>query len=233
MVIAVLLTLAWRDAATIKQWLTKPARNESADLAPPYEPVVLPLALLRPLLKPVIYRSREEICGALAQATRNNDLPAHFFIRLLYQESNFRLAAISAAGALGIAQFMPETAIDRGLDNPFDPLQAIPASRASCAICIRSLAILGSLLRPTMPALNASRTGARTRVHCRRKRKITSRPSQAGRRKRGPMLKRAARLSSFRARPRAKNSPACLRGMGRTKSRCPRGIPVCLKLRTR
>lgn len=128
MVIAVLLTLAWRDAATIKQWLTKPARNESADLAPPYEPVVLPLALLRPLLKPVIYRSREEICGALAQATRNNDLPAHFFIRLLYQESNFRLAAISAAGALGIAQFMPETAIDRGLDNPFDPLQAIPAS---------------------------------------------------------------------------------------------------------
>jgi hypothetical protein len=55
-------------------------------------------------------------------------LPAHFFIRLLYQESNFRLAAISSAGALGIAQFMPETATDRGLDNPFDALQAIPAS---------------------------------------------------------------------------------------------------------
>ena len=35
---------------------------------------------------------------------------------------------ISSAGALGIAQFMPETAADRGLDNPFDPLQAIPAS---------------------------------------------------------------------------------------------------------
>ena len=34
----------------------------------------------------------------------------------------------SSAGALGIAQFMPETASDRGLDNPFDPLQAIPAS---------------------------------------------------------------------------------------------------------
>jgi hypothetical protein len=89
---------------------------------------VLPLAPLRPLLKPVIYRSRQEICDTLVQATRNNDLPAHFFIRLLYQESNFRLAAISSAGALGIAQFMPETAADRGLDNPFDALQAIPAS---------------------------------------------------------------------------------------------------------
>ena len=127
-VVAALLTLAWRDAAMINLWLTKPANNESANLAPPYEPVVLPLSPLRPLLKPVIYRSREEICDALARATRSNDLPAHFFIRLLYQESNFRLAAISSAGALGIAQFMPETATDRGLDNPFDALQAIPAS---------------------------------------------------------------------------------------------------------
>jgi uncharacterized membrane protein YeaQ/YmgE (transglycosylase-associated protein family) len=127
-VIAVLLTLAWRDAGSIKSWLTKPAIDDSARLSPPYEPVVLPLAPLRPLLKPIVYRSREEICGALAQATRSNDLPAHFFIRLLYQESNFRLAAISSAGALGIAQFMPETATDRGLENPFDPLQAIPAS---------------------------------------------------------------------------------------------------------
>ena len=127
-VIAALLTLAWRDAAMINLWPSRPAKNQSADLPPPYEPVVFPLAPLRPLLKPVVYRSRDEICDALAQATRDNDLPAHFFIRLLYQESNFRLAAISSAGALGIAQFMPETATDRRLDNPFDPLQAIPAS---------------------------------------------------------------------------------------------------------
>jgi hypothetical protein len=29
---------------------------------------------------------------------------------------------------LGIAQFMPETAVEKGLDDPFDPLKAIPAS---------------------------------------------------------------------------------------------------------
>src|SRR5215467_11333604 len=98
------------------------------DLAPGYEAVVLPLKPLRPLMKPVVYRSREEICDVLAEAMRQNDLPAHFFIRLLYQESSFRPYVISSAGALGIAQFTEETASDRGLDNPFDPLQAIPAS---------------------------------------------------------------------------------------------------------
>jgi hypothetical protein len=107
---------------------SKPPENIAVDLAPAYEPVVLPLAPLRPLLKPTIYRSREEICDTLAEAARSNDLPAHFFIRLLYQESSFRPSAISSAGALGIAQFMQETATDRGLDNPFDPVQAIPAS---------------------------------------------------------------------------------------------------------
>ena len=107
---------------------SQPTENIEADLTPGYEPVVLPLAPLRPLLKPIVYRSREEICDTLAEVARSNDLPAHFFIRLLYQESSFRPGAISSAGALGIAQFMPETASNRHLDNPFDPLQAIPAS---------------------------------------------------------------------------------------------------------
>jgi hypothetical protein len=89
---------------------------------------VLPLRPLKALLKPVVYRSPDEICDTLARAAHKNDLPVHFLIRLLYQESSFRPEAISSAGALGIAQFMPETASDRRLDNPFDPAQAIPAS---------------------------------------------------------------------------------------------------------
>jgi uncharacterized membrane protein YeaQ/YmgE (transglycosylase-associated protein family) len=124
------LTFAWRDlvSATIDLPSSRPAENISADSAPNYEVVVFPLAPLHPLLKPIIPRSREEICDTLAKAAIKNDVPAPFFIRLLYQESNFRPGAISSAGALGIAQFMPETATDRGLDNPFDPLQAITAS---------------------------------------------------------------------------------------------------------
>jgi uncharacterized membrane protein YeaQ/YmgE (transglycosylase-associated protein family) len=123
------LILAWHDVLPAAvHWLSsKPAEHVIVEI--PREPVQLPLtARLPPVLKPIVSRSREEICDALADATRNNDLPAPFLIRLLYQESNFRPGVISSAGALGIAQFMPETATDRGIDNPFDPLQAIPAS---------------------------------------------------------------------------------------------------------
>ena len=143
--IASSLTLASRDAVpvTIDLPPSKPSENMDADLAPGYEAIVLPLAPLRPLLKPIIYRSREEICDTLAEAARSNDLPAPFFIRLLYQESSFEHGAISPAGALGIAQFMPETATDRGLDNPFDPLQAIPASARLLRDLFRKFGNLG------------------------------------------------------------------------------------------
>src|SRR5262249_17933778 len=70
--------------------LTKAPKEIDISILPPFERVVLPLAPLRPLLKPVVYRTREEICDTLIEAARNNDLPAHFFIRLLYQESSFR-----------------------------------------------------------------------------------------------------------------------------------------------
>jgi hypothetical protein len=123
------LAVAWRH---LDLFLTTPASKPPdknfVDVKPGFEPVILPLTPLKPLLKPVVFRSREEICDALVQSALSNDLPVPFFIRLLYQESTFRPAAISTAGALGIAQFMPETAVHRRLDNPFDPAQAIPAS---------------------------------------------------------------------------------------------------------
>jgi soluble lytic murein transglycosylase-like protein len=42
-------------------------------------------------------------------------------------ESNFNPFAVSPAGAQGIAQFMPATAADYGLDDPFDAAAAIDA----------------------------------------------------------------------------------------------------------
>jgi hypothetical protein len=45
----------------------------------------------------------------------------------LYAESTFNPFAVSKAGALGIAQFMPATARGMGLKDPFDPEQAIDA----------------------------------------------------------------------------------------------------------
>jgi hypothetical protein len=68
------------------------------------------------------------ICEAVKSAAEENDIPIGFLVRLLWQESKFRAEEISSAGAQGIAQFMPQTAVEMGLRDPFDPLQAIPAS---------------------------------------------------------------------------------------------------------
>jgi hypothetical protein len=69
-----------------------------------------------------------EVCEALASAAQINDVPTPFFIRLIWQESGFRQNIISPAGAIGVAQFMPTTAAENGLDDPFNPLQAVRAS---------------------------------------------------------------------------------------------------------
>jgi len=81
-----------------------------------------------PESKPVVYRPIAEVCDAVKQSAKSNNLPVIFLIRLLHQESGFRPDVVSHAGAQGVAQFMPETASHMGLENPFDPLQAIPAS---------------------------------------------------------------------------------------------------------
>lgn len=64
----------------------------------------------------------------ITAAAAANGLPGDFFLRLLRQESGLNPNAVSPVGALGIAQFMPGTAAERGLRNPFDPLEAIPKS---------------------------------------------------------------------------------------------------------
>lgn len=69
-----------------------------------------------------------DICTALAHFANRNALPNDFFARLIWKESLFRPDAVSPKGAEGIAQFMPSTARMRGLENSFDPLQALGKS---------------------------------------------------------------------------------------------------------
>ena len=69
---------------------------------------------------------RENVCRMIDAAAARHSLPPSFLTRLIWQESSFRPRAVSGAGAQGIAQFMPGTAGERGLDDPFDPEQAIP-----------------------------------------------------------------------------------------------------------
>ncbi len=58
---------------------------------------------LPPRSKPIVHRSRQEICDTLAEAAQSNGVPAPFFIRLLFQESGFKPGVVSSTGAEGIA----------------------------------------------------------------------------------------------------------------------------------
>jgi hypothetical protein len=72
--------------------------------------------------------SVDDLCQAVYTSAQDNDLPVQFFANLIWQESRLRADDVSKKGAQGIAQFMPETAVEKGLANPFDPMQALPAS---------------------------------------------------------------------------------------------------------
>jgi hypothetical protein len=77
--------------------------------------------------------TREAICLMIESAAKSEDLPLEFFARVIWQESRFQPDAIGpmtrrGQRALGIAQFMPGTASERRLLDPFDPVQALPKS---------------------------------------------------------------------------------------------------------
>jgi len=70
----------------------------------------------------------------IESAAKANDLPLEFFARVIWQESRFQSDAVgpvtrSGRRAQGIAQFMPGTASERRLLDPFDPVQALPNPR--------------------------------------------------------------------------------------------------------
>ncbi|MEF2551537.1 lytic transglycosylase domain-containing protein [Aurantimonas sp. A2-1-M11] len=65
------------------------------------------------------------ICQLIARNAAAVGMSPDFFARLIWKESRFDAGAVSPVGARGIAQFMPYTADERGLDDPNDPRQAL------------------------------------------------------------------------------------------------------------
>src|SRR6185437_10198162 len=66
------------------------------------------------------------VCSLVDGAALANHVPVALLTRLIWTESRFRVRAVSPKGAQGIAQFMPATAAERGLADPFDPEHAVP-----------------------------------------------------------------------------------------------------------
>lgn len=123
----------WRNAPlTGIEYLEEPevadetALEDSDAAAAKVEEAVLRMPEGPPLPPPDL--GTEALCHTLASAAQANGLPTGFFARLIWQESKFQQRIVSHAGAQGVAQFMPAVAAERGLDNPFDPLAALPHS---------------------------------------------------------------------------------------------------------
>jgi len=123
---AVLLALAVLAGAGVAA--ARPAGSAGGGDAAPIDPMQLAAARL---------------CTLIEGAAAAHGMPREFLARLIWKESLFDVKAVSPKGAQGIAQFMPETARRRGLADPFDPVQAIPASAAYLAELRRRFGNLG------------------------------------------------------------------------------------------
>ncbi len=148
----------------------------------------------------------QAMCRLITGAAEGRHIPVGFFTRLIWQESAFRADAASPAGAQGIAQFMPGTAAERGLADPFDPEQAVPASAAPAR------RPRGALRQPRprrrglqRRAAARRRTGSPAAAACPPRRATTSSASPAARPRTGPPTPRRTRPTTSPSSP----SPAC------------------------
>ncbi|HET7491144.1 MAG TPA: transglycosylase SLT domain-containing protein [Bradyrhizobium sp.] len=110
---------------------TAPAETGTGIARPSVEELAIPGSASRPNAQESAMR--EAVCLMIEAAAKANDLPLEFFARVIWQESRFQPDAVgpltrSGQRAQGIAQFMPGTASDRRLLDPFDPVQALPKS---------------------------------------------------------------------------------------------------------
>jgi Transglycosylase SLT domain/SPOR domain len=130
------LALAWL-AAVLGRAVAEPADispNEATPPSPPAEVETAPEPVAPPPPAAAQNTSSENsLCLMIESAARAQDLPVEFFARVIWQESRFRPDAVgpmtrSGQRAQGIAQFMPGTAAERRLLDPFDPVQALPKS---------------------------------------------------------------------------------------------------------
>jgi len=74
-----------------------------------------------------------QYASAISDAENRWGIPTDLLARLLYQESRYRADVISGVnrspvGAVGIAQFMPDTATQYGLTDRTDPFASIEAA---------------------------------------------------------------------------------------------------------
>jgi hypothetical protein len=132
MVIGLYAALCVGAIALSPGWATAqdaaPGAGDGRFVRPSVEELAIP-----PAEPPTDADTREAMCLMIESAARSQNLPLEFFARVIWQESRFQSDAVGpptrhGGRAQGIAQFMPGTASERRLLDPFDPVQALPKS---------------------------------------------------------------------------------------------------------
>lgn len=80
--------------------------------------------------------SRAEFEGLAREIARTQDLPVEGFLALVRVESAWNPRAVSPAGAQGLTQLMPATAVELGVTDPFDPRQNLEAGARYLRRCL-------------------------------------------------------------------------------------------------
>jgi soluble lytic murein transglycosylase-like protein len=126
-----------RQKQSVKRQLGVPAESEAGFFTIPWsQPAELtpaPAAAAANLDCPPL--SAAEIEQLVGEAAKREDLQPALLRSVMAQESGFHPCAVSAKGAQGLMQLMPETAAHFGVKDPFDPKENV----ASGAKLLKSL----------------------------------------------------------------------------------------------
>jgi soluble lytic murein transglycosylase-like protein len=145
--------LAW-SARALAAWGNSPAALSAGErlwgrLAP------LPAVLLPETLLPAILPS--ELVATCVAAAREQGVPAPLLVGIIRQESRFDVDAYSGAGAIGVAQFVPEAARRLGA-TPADLREGDRAVRLAASEVARLTERFGPHLARVAAAYNAGET---------------------------------------------------------------------------
>ena len=102
--------------------------------------------------QPVTLTNKEMIEQTVQKAAAKYNLPPALITAVIRAESNFKVSAVSSAGAQGLMQLMPATAKELGVKNPFDIEQNIDGGTKYLR---KMLDRFGGSVRKALAAYNA------------------------------------------------------------------------------
>jgi len=108
--------------------------------------------LNKPGPQPVALTDQQIIEQTVQKAAVKYNLPPQLITAVIRAESNFKVSAVSSAGAQGLMQLMPTTAKELGVKNPFDIEQNI---NGGTKYLRKMLDRFGGSIRKALAAYNA------------------------------------------------------------------------------